>query len=180
MSRVAKAPIELPANVEFKAENHTVTVKGPNGTLTQHINKLVEINRSEENDKVLVFKPSTNDQESWAQAGTARALVHNMIHGVTQGFQLTLELVGVGFRAQVKGNVVVLTIGFSHPVEYQLPELVSAETPNNTTIVLKSINKQVLGQVAAEIRGFRPPEPYKGKGIKYANETIVRKEAKKK
>lgn len=180
MSRVAKAPIVLPTNVDIKIDPDSVTVKGPKGTLTQQLSRLVEIKKSTENDKELLFKPTKEDQESWAQAGTARALVNNMVLGVSDGFALTLELVGVGFRAQVKGNIVVLTIGYSHPVEYTLPEGLTAETPNNTTLVLKSIDKQALGQVAAEIRGFRPPEPYKGKGIRYAGEAIIRKEAKKK
>jgi large subunit ribosomal protein L6 len=117
---------------------------------------------------------------AWAQAGTTRALVNNMVHGVTHGFSVTLELVGVGYRAQGKGSSITLSLGFSHPIEYNLPEGVAAETPNVTTIVLTGIDKQKVGQVASEIRAFRPPEPYKGKGIKYANEFIVRKEAKKK
>lgn len=180
MSRVAKAPIVLPENVDIKIDLDSVTVKGPKGTLTQQLNKLVEVKKSTENEKQLLFIPAADDQQSWAQAGTARALVNNMVRGVTDGFVITLELVGVGFRAQVKDTVIVLTIGYSHPVEYTMPEGLTAETPNNTTLVLKGIDKQALGQVAAEIRGFRPPEPYKGKGIRYAGEAIVRKEAKKK
>tara|TARA_Y100000588_G_C14231540_1_gene915492 strand:+ start:605 stop:1147 length:543 start_codon:yes stop_codon:yes gene_type:complete len=180
MSRVAKAPIVLPENVDIKIDLDSVTVKGPKGTLTQQLNKLVEVKKSTENEKQLLFIPAADNQQSWAQAGTARALVNNMVRGVTDGFVITLELVGVGFRAQVKDKVIVLTIGYSHPVEYTMPEGLTAETPNNTTLVLKGIDKQALGQVAAEIRGFRPPEPYKGKGIRYAGEAIVRKEAKKK
>lgn len=180
MSRVAKAPILLPANVEIAIDKESVTIKGPKGSLTQHCNKLVSISKSEDNGNKIVFKPASNDPNAWAQAGTARALVKNMIHGVTTGFDLTLELVGVGYRAQAKGKSVTLSLGFSHPIEYDLPEGVAVETPSNTTIILKGIDKQLIGQVASEIRAFRPPEPYKGKGVKYAGEVIIRKEAKKK
>lgn len=180
MSRVAKAPVLLPANVELTVGKETVTVKGPKGTLTQHCNKLVNVSKSSENEKEIIFKPASNDPNAWAQAGTVRALVQNMVHGVTNGFERTLELVGVGYRAQAKGKSVGLSLGFSHPVEYELPHGIVAETPNNTTIILKGIDKQLLGQVASEIRAFRPPEPYKGKGVKYAGEVIARKEAKKK
>lgn len=116
----------------------------------------------------------------WAQAGTARALVRNMVQGVTEGYTVTLELVGVGYRAQSKDKSISLSLGYSHSIEYDLPKGVTVETPNNTTILLKGVDKQVLGQIASEIRAFRPPEPYKGKGVKYAGEQIVRKEAKKK
>jgi large subunit ribosomal protein L6 len=180
MSRVAKAPVLLPANVELSVDKGTITVKGPKGTLTQHCNKLVSVSKSEDNAKQIIFKPASNDPMAWAQAGTARALVQNMVNGVTEGFTKTLELVGVGYRAQAKGKSVSLSLGFSHSVEYNLPEGVVAETPSNTTIILKGIDKQRLGQVASEIRAFRPPEPYKGKGVKYAGEVIARKEAKKK
>ena len=180
MSRVAKAPVNLPSNVEITIGKDSLTIKGPKGTLNQHKNRLVSVSKSADNDKQIIFKPATNDPNAWAQAGTARALVQNMIEGVTKGFELSLELVGVGYRAQAKGKSVSLSLGFSHPVEYDLPAQVTVETPNNTTIVLKSIDKQLLGQVASEIRAFRPPEPYKGKGVKYAGEVIVRKEAKKK
>lgn len=178
MSRVAKAPIVLPSNVELTVGKETVTVKGPKGTLTQHCNKLVKVSKTDNNE--VKFEPASNDPNAWAQAGTARALVNNMVKGVTNGFELTLELVGVGYRAQAKGKSVSLSLGFSHPVEHMLPEGVTAETPSNTVVLLKSIDKQLLGQVAAKIRGYRPPEPYKGKGVKYAGEQIVRKEAKKK
>jgi len=180
MSRVAKAPIILPANVELSVGKETVTVKGPKGTLTQHCNKLVSVSKSDTNDKQIIFKPAEVNPNAWAQAGTVRALVNNMIEGVTTGFSVTLELVGVGYRAQAKDKEVSLSLGFSHTIEYDLPAGVVAETPNNTTIVLKGIDKQLVGQVASEIRAFRPPEPYKGKGVKYAGEVIVRKEAKKK
>ncbi|QBR85172.1 50S ribosomal protein L6 [Legionella israelensis] len=180
MSRVAKAPINLPANVEVLIKDNLVTVKGPKGTLTQKINKLVCINKNSDNEKQYLFHPASKDPNAWAQAGTARALVNNMVRGVTDGFTKTLELVGVGYRAQAKDKSITLSLGYSHPVEYVLPQGVKAETPNNTTIILSGIDKQILGQAASNIRGFRPPEPYKGKGIKYAGEIIARKEAKKK
>ena len=180
MSRVAKAPVVLPKNVELTFENGNVTVKGPKGQLVQHCHRCVSIERSENDSNVIEFKPACNEPKAWAQAGTARALVQNMVTGVTNGYDRTLELVGVGYRAQAKGASITLSLGFSHPIEYQLPEGVQAETPTNTVIILKGIDKQKLGQVASEIRGFRPPEPYKGKGVKYASEVIKRKEAKKK
>ena len=180
MSRVAKAPVILPANVEFSVGLGVVTIKGPKGTLTQAVNKLVCVSQSKDHADQVEFKPAATDPNAWAQAGTARALVRNMVEGVTNGFAVTLELVGVGYRAQGKGKSVSLSLGFSHPIEYDLPEGVSVETPNNTTIILTSIDKQRVGQVASEIRAFRPPEPYKGKGVKYAGEVIARKEAKKK
>ena len=178
MSRGAKAPVAQPAGVEVTITAGEITVKGPKGSLTQKINKLVKITKNADNH--IEFAPAANDPKAWAQAGTARALVNNMVHGVTQGFVITLELVGVGYRAQAKDKTVSLSLGFSHPVEYELPKGVSAETPSNTVIVLKGVDKQILGQAASEIRAFRPPEPYKGKGVKYAGEQIVRKEAKKK
>lgn len=180
MSRVAKAPIVLPANVEITIGKESVTVKGPKGTLTQHCNRLVSVSQSPENDKHITFKPASNDPNAWAHAGTARALVNNMVHGVTQGFELTLELVGVGYRAQSKGKILSLSLGLSHSIEYNLPEGVVVETPNNTTLVLKGIDKQRLGQVASEIIAFRRPEPYKGKGVRFLGQKIDRKEAKKK
>ena len=179
MSRVAKAPVAHPANVEITLADGAITVKGPKGTLTQKINKLVSITKNNES-KQIEFAPAANDPKAWAQAGTARALVSNMVHGVTEGFLVTLELVGVGYRAQAKDKSITLSLGFSHPIEYQLPAGVSVETPSNTVIILKGVDKQILGQVASEIRAFRPPEPYKGKGVRYAGEKIVRKEAKKK
>lgn len=178
MSRVAKAPITHAANVEVTIADGTVNVKGPKGTLTQKINKLVKITKNEGNK--LEFSPATNAPNAWAQAGTARAVINNMIHGVTEGFTVGLELVGVGYRAQAKDKSITLALGFSHPIEYVLPKGVTAETPTNTSILLKGVDKQILGQAASEIRAFRPPEPYKGKGVKYAGEQIARKEAKKK
>ncbi|MBA3536555.1 MAG: 50S ribosomal protein L6 [Tatlockia sp.] len=180
MSRVAKAPIELPANVELTVGKDTLTIKGPKGSLEQHYNKHVSVSKSDENEKKIIFCPASNDPSAWAHAGTVRALVSNMVKGVTNGFQITLELVGVGYRAQASAKLVTLSLGFSHPIEYSLPEGITVETPNNTTVIIRGIDKQLLGQVASEIRAFRPPEPYKGKGVKYAGENIVRKEAKKK
>ncbi|MCX7119204.1 MAG: 50S ribosomal protein L6 [Legionellales bacterium] len=180
MSRVAKAIIAIPEKVDVVIGNSIIIVTGPKGSITQHCNKLVAMKRSESDAKLISFEPASNDPHAWAHAGTVRALVNNMIQGVTVGFERTLELVGVGYRAQAKPDSITLSLGFSHPIEYVLAKGVSAETPNNTTIILKSIDKQLLGQVAAEIRSFRPPEPYKGKGIRYAGEVIVIKEAKKK
>jgi large subunit ribosomal protein L6 len=177
MSRVAKASIVLPAGVEIKIEDKSVFVKGAKGSVTGPLNKSVNISNEA---GVLSFSPKGSAIDGWAQAGTARSLVNNMIVGVTQGFEKRLQLVGVGYRAQVQGNVVNLTLGFSHPVAHQLPEGITAETPTQTEIIVRGADKQVVGQVAAQIRGYRPPEPYKGKGVKYADERILRKEAKKK
>ncbi|MDP3559778.1 MAG: 50S ribosomal protein L6 [Legionellaceae bacterium] len=178
MSRVGKAPIAIPAGVEVTVEETTVTVKGPKGMLSQRFNSAVSINADVQN--VLTFSPAGTDPKGWAHTGTARAVVNNMIHGVTHGFTKTLELVGVGYRAQASGSNVSLSLGFSHPIDHVLPQGVKAETPSNTVIVLTSIDKDLLGKVAAKIRSYRPPEPYKGKGVLYAGEKIVRKEAKKK
>jgi large subunit ribosomal protein L6 len=180
MSRVAKANIKLPEKVDIEIGQNTVTIKGPKGSISQHCNHLVTVKRSESDNKIISFSPASNDPNAWAHAGTVRALVNNMIKGVTDGFERTLELVGVGYRAQAKPGAITLSLGFSHPIEYELVKGVIAETPNNTTIILKGIDKQLLGQVASEIRAFRPPEPYKGKGVRYAGEVIVIKEAKKK
>lgn len=179
MSRVAKAPVIQPSNVEVSINEGLITIKGPKGTLTHKINKLVSIKKDEEVNQIL-FAPASNDPKAWAQAGTARALVNNMVKGVTDGFTVALELVGVGYRAQAKDNAITLSLGCSHPIVYDLPHGVSVETPSVTSIILKGVDKQILGQVASEIRAFRPPEPYKGKGVKYAGEQIARKEAKKK
>jgi len=177
MSRIANKPVQVPSSVEIKESGQQLTVKGPKGTLEHCIHGLVEINR-EDND--LVFKARDESQAANALAGTTRAVVNNMVAGVVDGFEKKLELVGVGYRAQAKGKTLNLTLGFSHPVDYVLPEGVTVETPSQTEIVVKGIDKQKVGQVAAEIRAFRPPEPYKGKGVRYADEVIVRKEAKKK
>ena len=176
MSRVAKYPVKVPAGVEVKIDGATLTAKGGQGTLSMPVHGDVVVAQE---DGQLTFQPSES-AKSWAMVGTTRALVQNLVTGVSEGFTKSLEIIGVGYRAQAKGQTLNLTLGFSHPVDYQLPEGVSAETPKNTVIVLKSADKQKLGQVAAEIRAFRPPEPYKGKGVRYADEQVRRKEAKKK
>ncbi|MEK9669449.1 MAG: 50S ribosomal protein L6 [Gammaproteobacteria bacterium] len=177
MSRIAKAPIELPSGVDVDIAGQDLTVKGKNGTLSISLNDAVAVSQAE---NVLTFEPREGASDGWAQAGTARAIVNNMVTGVASGFEKKLTLIGVGYRAQVQGSAINLTLGFSHPVVYNLPQGVTAETPSQTEIVLKSVDKQLLGQVAAEIRAYRPPEPYKGKGVRYSDEYVRRKEAKKK
>lgn len=177
MSRIAKAPVVLPKGVEAQIANGLVSIKGSKGLLTLQLNEKVEI-AQEANQ--LQLAPKSGSKDSIAQAGTARALVQNMVKGVSEGFERKLELVGVGYRAKAAGTTVNLVLGFSHPIDYQLPEGVTAETPTQTEIVLKSADRQLLGQVAAEIREYRSPEPYKGKGVRYSGEQVYRKEAKKK
>ena len=177
MSRVANSPIELPKGVEVTLSEAEISIKGSKGTLAMPINAKVEIKHE---DNVLRFAARSGDQFSRAMSGTTRALVNNMVTGVSQGFEKKLELVGVGYRAQVQGSKINLTLGFSHPVVYTLPAGVTAETPSQTEVLLKSSDKQKLGQAAAEIRAFRPPEPYKGKGVRITGEYVRRKEAKKK
>jgi large subunit ribosomal protein L6 len=180
MSRVAKAPVTIPDNVEVIIEPKCVTIKGPKGSLIQNCNHLVDVSQKGEAGNQVHFKPAKNEPNAWAQAGTMRSLVNNMVHGVTKGYDITLELVGVGYRAQAKGSDITLSLGYSHTIDYILPAGITAEFPSNTVIVLRGIDKQRIGQVASEIRAFRPPEPYKGKGVKYAGERINRKETKKK
>jgi len=177
MSRVAKNPLTLPKGVDVALEGNTVTVKGGKGSLSVRLHDEVQVSRDGE---VLRFVPRSAGAGADAQAGTARVLVGNMVAGVSKGFERKLQLVGVGYRAAAKGSSLTLTLGFSHPVEYPLPAGITAETPTQTDIILKGADKQLLGQVAAEIRAFRPPEPYKGKGVRYADEQVHRKEAKKK
>jgi len=177
MSRVANSPVEVPAGVTIDLNGQDVSVKGSNGTLALNIHGSVEVKLDENK---LVFTSRDSAKQSRALAGTTRALINNMVTGVSQGFEKKLILNGVGYRAKASGNTVDLTLGFSHPVVYALPEGVKVETPSQTEIVLKSADKQLLGQAAAEIRAFRPPEPYKGKGVRYADEHVRRKEAKKK
>ena len=176
MSRVAKYPVKVPAGVEIKLDGDQLSAKGGQGTLSLTIHPDVVVGQEEGQ---LTFAPSES-AKSWAMVGTTRALVQNLVTGVSEGFTKSLEIIGVGYRAQAKGQTLNLSLGFSHPVEYTLPEGVTAETPKNTQIVLKSADKQKLGHAAAEIRAFRPPEPYKGKGVRYADEQVRRKEAKKK
>jgi large subunit ribosomal protein L6 len=177
MSRIANNPVALPQGVEVTLGDSDISVKGAKGTLAMAINPQVEIVKG---DNVLTFVARSEDSFSRAMSGTTRALVNNMVVGVSQGFETKLDLVGVGYRAQVQGKKLNLTLGFSHPVIYELPEGVSAETPSQTEVLLKSADKQKLGQAVAEIRAFRPPEPYKGKGVQISGEYIRRKEAKKK
>ena len=177
MSRIAKEPVNIPKDIEFSMSGLTLTLKGAKGSLSMDLNPEVNV---EENDSILSFAPKSGSKFSLAISGTTRALVANMVHGVSQGFEKKLELVGVGYRAQAQGKKLNLTLGFSHPVVYEVPEGISIETPSQTEILVKGINKKSVGQVAAEIRHFRPPEPYKGKGVRYADEHVVMKEAKKK
>ena len=177
MSRIAKAPITVPSGVEVKVNGQEVAVKGNKGELVRTLNDAVVVKLE---DGVVSFAPAEGFKDAWAQAGTARANVNNMVVGVTEGFKKTLLLQGVGYRTQVKGQDVNLTLGFSHPVVYTLPQGISATAPSQTEIILEGADKQQVGQVAAEIRAFRPPEPYKGKGVRYADENVRRKEAKKK
>jgi large subunit ribosomal protein L6 len=176
MSRVGKSPIAL-EGAEVALSDDVITVKGPLGTISQTANRLVKV----VNDNgTLNFSPVDESREANAMSGTMRALVANMVNGVTKGFERKLTLVGVGYRAQAQGDKLNLSLGFSHPVVHQMPEGVKAETPTQTEIVIKGIDKQKVGQVAAEVRGYRPPEPYKGKGVRYANEVVILKETKKK
>ncbi len=177
MSRIAKYPVPVPAGVEVSLSAAQISVKGPLGTLSQALTGHVAV---EKDGDSLTFKAADASQEAKAMSGTVRALVANMVQGVTKGFERKLNLVGVGYRAQAQGDAVNLTLGFSHPVVYKLPKGVKVETPTQTEILVKGADKQAVGQVAADIRAFRPPEPYKGKGVRYANERVVIKETKKK
>ena len=170
-------PLDIPKGVEVSIKDDAINVKGSKGAMEHKLHKSVDIKNE---DNVLTLIPREGAQNADAQAGTARSLLNSMIIGVTTGFEKKLELVGVGYRAKAEGKSVNLTLGFSHPVNYSLPEGITAETPSQTEIIIRGIDKQVVGQVAADIRAYRPPEPYKGKGVKYAGEHIVRKEAKKK
>ena len=177
MSRIGKYPVTVPGGVEVTQSAGKIAVKGPLGSLVQNVTPLVNIKR--EGDKLLL---ETADESiaSNAMSGTLRALIANMVHGVSKGFEQKLTLVGVGYRAQAQGDKLNLSLGFSHPVVHQMPKGVKVETPTQTEILIKGIDKQQVGQVAAEVRGYRPPEPYKGKGVRYADEKVVIKETKKK
>ena len=177
MSRVAKAPVALPSGVSVTLNDRQVEVKGKNGNMSLRLHELVELKQE---DDAILLSPAADSKEAMMHTGTMRSLLNNLVIGVNEGFERRLQLIGVGYRAQATCNKVTLNVGYSHPVEYTLPEGVSAETPTQTEIVLKSNDKQQLGQAAANIRGFRPPEPYKGKGIRYSDEHVIRKEAKKK
>ncbi|MEE8482224.1 MAG: 50S ribosomal protein L6 [Acidiferrobacterales bacterium] len=175
MSRVAKNPISIPSGVEVNLVENQVKVKGPKGELSQTLHPQVEMKQVDN-----VISMSARVDSAWALAGTMRSLVNNMVVGVNAGYEKKLTIIGVGYRAAVKGKNLDLTLGFSHPVLYAIPEGISIECPSQTEVVIKGVDKQKVGQVAAEIRHFRPPEPYKGKGIRYTDEHVVRKEAKKK
>lgn len=177
MSRVAKNPITIPKGVEVKIDGSNMTVKGAKGQLTHTLSSSVNVSLS---DDLLSIEWDNNDTSAKALAGTTRAVLNNLITGVSSGFERKLNIIGVGYRAQAKGNVLGLTLGYSHPVEFVVPEGITVDTPSQTEIVIKGYDKQKIGEVAAKIRAYRPPEPYKGKGVKYADEIIERKEAKKK
>ena len=177
MSRVGKNPVPVPGNVEVTLSASEVSVKGPLGTLKRRL--VSDISVEQEGGKLIV-KAANDSKQANAMSGTMRALLANMVKGVTDGFEKKLTLVGVGYRAQAAGDVLNLTLGFSHPVAYKLPDGVKAETPSQTEVVIKGIDKQQVGQVASEVRSYRKPEPYKGKGVRYTDEVIVMKETKKK
>lgn len=177
MSRIAKEPVSIPANVEVDLSTSDVSVKGPLGKLQWSINSDVIVEHKDDN---LLVKVANNSRQANAMSGTMRSLLANMVQGVSKGYEKKLLLVGVGYRAKADKENLNLTLGFSHPVVYKLPEGIKAETPSQTEIVIKGIDKQKVGQVAAEVRAFRKPEPYKGKGVRYVDEVIVMKEAKKK
>jgi large subunit ribosomal protein L6 len=174
MSRIAKAPIQVPKGVEIDIKSEEVKVKGPKGDLALRLHPDVRIEKDEDD---YVVSPASD--AATPMAGTYRSLVNNMVIGVSEGFEKKLSLVGVGYRAQSQGNAVSLALGFSHPIEYKAPEGITIEVPSQTEIVIKGCDKQKVGQVASEIRAFRPPEPYKGKGVRYSDERVIRKEAKK-
>ena len=177
MSRIAKSPIAMLSGVTVDLSGQDVAVKGPKGALSWRVHPSVTVERD---DAEIRVKPVVEDKPSWAMAGTMRAVINNMITGCRQGFERRLNLVGVGYRAQAKGKVLNLSLGFSHPIDYAVPEGIKIETPSQTEIVVTGADKQRVGQVASEIRAYRPPEPYKGKGVRYSDEHVLRKEAKKK
>ena len=177
MSRVAKAPIAVPAGVTITLNGQNVVVKGKNGELTLNVNPAVEI---VVDGNVVRTNPRDGFDNADAQAGTARALINNLVTGVAEGYTRKLELVGVGYRAKAEGKVLNLSLGFSHPVVFEVPNGITIETPSQTEVLVEGADKQLVGQVAANIRAYRKPEPYKGKGVRYANENVRRKEAKKK
>ncbi|CAD6511203.1 50S ribosomal protein L6 [Candidatus Profftia tarda] len=177
MSRVAKTPVVIPIGVEVKINDQVISIKGKNGDLTRIVHDAVEIKHT---GSTLTFAPRESFSNAWAQAGTTRALVNAMVIGVTEGFSKKLQLVGVGYRAVVRDQSLNLSLGFSHPIEHALPEGITAECLSHTEIMLKGSDKQLVGQVAADLRSYRRPEPYKGKGIRYADEIVRTKEAKKK
>ena len=176
MARTSIKPIQIPEGVNLSVEAKVLKASGSLGEMSLHVHKDVDLIKD---DDTVSFQPNKSSKESLAITGTMRALATNLMQGVSKGFEKKLEINGVGYRAKLEGNCIELSLGFSHPVKHDLPDGVSAELPSNTEIILKSMDKQLVGQTAAEIRGYRPPEPYKGKGVKYADETIRRKESKK-
>jgi large subunit ribosomal protein L6 len=176
MSRIANNPVSIPNGVDINIVGSLITVKGSKGELSHNVHALVKV---EQEDGVLKTTVNNNSKSANALSGTTRSLLQNLVTGVSEGFERKLEIVGVGYRAAVAGKVLNLSLGFSHPVEFAIPEGITIETPSQTEILIKGIDKQQVGQVAANIRAYRPPEPYKGKGVRYSDERIVRKEAKK-
>jgi large subunit ribosomal protein L6 len=176
MSRIANNPVSIPNGVDVNIAGSLITIKGSKGELSHDVHPLVKV---EQEDSVLKTTVTNNSKSANALSGTTRALIQNIMTGVTEGFERKLEIVGVGYRAAVSGKVLKLTLGFSHPVDYAIPEGITIETPSQTEVVIKGVDKQQVGQVAANIRAYRPPEPYKGKGVRYSDERIIRKEAKK-
>jgi len=177
MSRIANNPVAVPKGVDINLESGLVKIKGPKGEMQHNIHELVGITREQD---TLRFARKDDSVQAKALSGTTRALVNNMVRGVSQGFEKKMTIIGVGYRAAVQGKKLNLTLGFSHPVNYPIPEGITIEMPSQTEIIVKGVDKQRVGQVAAEIRAYRPPEPYKGKGVRYTDEHVVRKEAKKK
>lgn len=177
MSRIAKKPVEVTAGVEINISGQLITVKGKQGALSLELHESVSVKQE---DAMLTFSANSNSKSAIAMTGTMRSLVNNMVTGVVDGYSKKLQLVGVGYRAQMQGKVLDLSLGFSHPVKYTIPEGITIETPSQTEIHVKGADKQKVGQVCAEIRAYRPPEPYKGKGVRYSDERVIRKEAKKK
>ncbi len=177
MSRIAKAPVIIPSDVEIKLDGSIMTVKGIKGQLSLTLNSAVNVDIT---DNVVHVQWDKDNKKATAQAGTARAILSNMVTGVSAGFEKKLILIGVGYRAQAKESILSLSLGFSHPVDFEVPAGITVETPTQTEIVVRGTDKQLVGEVSAKIRAYRPPEPYKGKGVRYADEHVVRKEAKKK
>jgi len=180
MSRIAKAPIVVPSDVDVTVKNRSIKVEGPKGKLSFELTQGIELIEGEGEVTVHVTDAAPSTKHTVSMSGTTRAIISNFIQGVSKGFERKLSIFGVGYRAQAQGKKLNLSLGFSHPIVYELPEGITAETPTQTEIVLRGSDKQILGQVAAEIRAYRPPEPYKGKGIRYTDEYVMRKQAKKK
>lgn len=177
MSRIAKAPVAIPSGVDVKLDGNMMTVKGSKGQLSFNFNSAISMEIA---DNMIQMQWNKDDKSATSQAGTARAIVNNMVTGVSAGYEKKLSLVGVGYRAQAKDKTLNLALGFSHPIDFEVPAGITVETPSQTEIVVKGSDKQLVGEVAAKIRSYRPPEPYKGKGVRYADEHVARKEAKKK